>query len=59
MTGSRCSGDTTGSVLAALAPAAHSALERDLRALIEAFNTSGDASMVVPGEYLEVVVTRR
>lgn len=44
---------------AALAPPVQSALERELRALIEQFNTSGDDSMVVPGEYLEVVVTRR
>ncbi len=34
-------------------------LERDIHALIARFNRSGDATMVVPGEYLEVVVTRR
>ena len=44
---------------AALAPAAQSALERDLLALIEEFNRSGDGTMVVPGDYLEVVVTRQ
>src|SRR3546814_9925143 len=38
---------------AALEPAARSALERDLKGLIEQFNRSGDDSMVVPGEYLE------
>jgi hypothetical protein len=27
--------------------------------LIERFNRSGDGSMVVPSEYLEVVITRR
>jgi ubiquinone/menaquinone biosynthesis C-methylase UbiE len=43
---------------AALAPAAQADLERDLRALIGQFNRSGDSSMVVPGEYLEIVVTR-
>ena len=43
---------------AALAPAAQSALERDLMSLIEQFNRSGDGSMVVPSEYLEVVITR-
>jgi hypothetical protein len=43
---------------AALAPAAQSALERDIRALINQFNRSGDNSMVVPGEYLEIVITR-
>jgi hypothetical protein len=43
---------------AALAPPAQSALEHDLINLIGQFNRSGDRSMVVPGEYLEVVVTR-
>jgi ubiquinone/menaquinone biosynthesis C-methylase UbiE len=42
----------------ALEPAAQSALARDLMALIEQFNRSGDDSMVVPSEYLEIVVTR-
>ena len=44
---------------AALEPAAQQALAADLEALIARFNRSGDASMVVPSEYLEVVVTRR
>jgi hypothetical protein len=35
------------------------ALTQDLVALIGTFNKSGDATMVVPSEYLEVVVTRR
>ena len=43
----------------ALDPPAREALERDLNALIERFNRSGDGTMVVPSEYLEVVVTRR
>jgi ubiquinone/menaquinone biosynthesis C-methylase UbiE len=43
---------------AALEPPARSALERDLLSLIGQFNRSGDRSMVVPSEYLEVVVTR-
>jgi ubiquinone/menaquinone biosynthesis C-methylase UbiE len=43
---------------AALAPAAQSALEHDLTSLIGQFNRSQDGSMVVPSEYLEVVVTR-
>ena len=43
----------------ALEPAAQSALTRDLEALVDRFNRSGDASMVVPSEYLEVVITRR
>jgi ubiquinone/menaquinone biosynthesis C-methylase UbiE len=35
------------------------ALENDLRRLIEQFNRANDASMVVPSEYLEVVIFRR
>jgi ubiquinone/menaquinone biosynthesis C-methylase UbiE len=42
---------------AALQPAAQAALATDVIALIERFNRSGDGSMVVPSEYLEVVVT--
>jgi hypothetical protein len=34
-------------------------LKRDLLALIATMNRSGDATMVVPSEYLEVVVTKR
>ena len=34
-------------------------LRNDLHALIVRMNKSGDSSMVVPGEYLEVVITRR
>lgn len=44
---------------AALAPAAQVTLEHDLLSLVERFNRSGDGTMVVPSEYLEVVVTRR
>ena len=43
---------------AALEPAAQSALQRDLLALVREFNRSGDDSMVVPSEYLEVVIVR-
>jgi ubiquinone/menaquinone biosynthesis C-methylase UbiE len=43
---------------AALEPPARSALEHDLLDLIRRFDRSGDDSAVVPGEYLEVVVTR-
>lgn len=43
---------------AALAPDAQAALQRDLMGLIDRFNRSGDGTMVVPGEYLEVVITR-
>ena len=44
---------------AALQPAAQAALQQDLLSLIEQFNRSGDDTMVVPGEYLEIVITRR
>ena len=44
---------------AALDPAAQATLTADLLALIERYNRSGDATMVVPSEYLEIVVTRR
>jgi ubiquinone/menaquinone biosynthesis C-methylase UbiE len=43
---------------AALAPDAQAALQRDLMALIERFNRSGDGTMAVPSEYLEIVITR-
>ena len=44
---------------AALEPAAQTALASDLKALIDRLNRSGDGSMVVPSEYLEIVITRR
>ena len=43
---------------AALSPAGQAALRRDLMALIGQFNRSGDASLVLPSEYLEIVITR-
>jgi hypothetical protein len=43
----------------ALDPKAQMGLTEDLFALIKRFNRSGDATMVVPSKYLEVVVTRR
>ena len=43
----------------ALDPQAQAALTDDLFALIKRFDRSGDKTMVVPSEYLEVVVTRR
>ena len=45
-------------IFAALAPPAQSALEHDLMSLVGQFNRSGDGSIVVPSEYLEVVITR-
>ncbi|KAG0735910.1 hypothetical protein G6F24_018552 [Rhizopus arrhizus] len=44
---------------AALEPAAQAALVSDLIAQIDRFNRSGDAGMVVPSEYLEIVITRQ
>jgi len=44
---------------AALAPVAQSAIEDDLLALVARANRSGDGTVVVPSEYLEIVVTRR
>lgn len=44
---------------AGLQPSAQAALTNDIIALIDRFNRSGDASMVVPSEYLEIVITRQ
>ena len=44
---------------AALDAVGRLALERDVTALLEQMNTAGATSLVVPGEYLEVVVTKR
>lgn len=43
---------------AALGPDAARALEQDLLQLLERTNVAGPDSLVVPGEYLEVVITR-
>jgi len=42
----------------ALEPSAQDALARDLLALVDQFNRAEDGTVVVPSEYLEVVVTR-
>ncbi len=44
---------------AALDAEKQAALAADLMALMERSNRSGDATLVLPGEYVEVVVTRR
>jgi len=44
---------------AALDAGGQAALERDLLALVNRHNRSADGSMVVPGEYLEIVIARR
>jgi ubiquinone/menaquinone biosynthesis C-methylase UbiE len=43
---------------ASLDPAAQATLQRDLMDLIDRFNRAKDGSMVVPSEYLEIVITR-
>lgn len=43
----------------ALPPAGQAALASDLLALIERFNRAKDGTMVVPAEYLEVVIVKR
>ena len=43
---------------AALAPEAGAALERDLTQLLNETNRAGAGSLVVPSEYLEVIITR-
>ena len=43
---------------ASLEPAAQATLQRDLMDLIDRFNRAKDGSMVVPSEYLEIVITR-
>jgi SAM-dependent methyltransferase len=44
---------------AALEPAAQTALANDLLAQLERFNRAGDGALVVPSEYLEIVITHR
>jgi SAM-dependent methyltransferase len=44
---------------AALEPDRQQALEQDILALLNRFNRAGSASLVVPAEYLEVVITKR
>jgi ubiquinone/menaquinone biosynthesis C-methylase UbiE len=47
----------THKAFAALDAAGQQRLDRDIVALLDEFNTAGAASLVVPGEYLEVVIT--
>ena len=44
---------------AAIDPEAREALEADLYALLDKFNVAEDGTLVVPSEYLEVVITTR
>ena len=48
----------THKAFAALDAAKQAALERDIVALLERFNVAGKSSLVVPGEYLEVVIVK-
>jgi ubiquinone/menaquinone biosynthesis C-methylase UbiE len=47
----------THAVFAGLGPSRQHALERDIAALLEASNTAGTTSLVVPAEYLEAFIT--
>lgn len=49
----------TNRAFAALDPNGQQALDRDLHALLDRFNVAGEHSLVVPSEYLEVVITKR
>jgi ubiquinone/menaquinone biosynthesis C-methylase UbiE len=44
---------------AAIEPEARDALEGDIYALLDAFNGARDGTLVLPSEYLEVVITKR
>ena len=49
----------THKAFAALDAAGQAALEKDITALLNRCNTAGPQSLVVPGEYLEVVIERK
>jgi drug/metabolite transporter (DMT)-like permease len=49
----------THKAFAALQPDAQARLERDIVALLERLNVAGKSSLVVPGEYLEVVIVKQ
>jgi hypothetical protein len=49
----------THKAFAALDAARQAALNEDITALLERHNVAGDSSLVVPGEYLEVVIVKR
>jgi SAM-dependent methyltransferase len=44
---------------AAVGSGGEKALEQDINALLDRFNTAGTSSLVVPAEYLEVVIAKR
>jgi hypothetical protein len=43
----------------AIDPQARKALEADLYVLLDEFNVAGDGTLVVPSEYLEVVIVKK
>ena len=49
----------THKAFGALDAKGQAALERDITALLDELNTGGSRSLVVPSEYLEIVITRR
>ena len=49
----------THKAFAALDAPKQAALERDIVALLERLNVAGRSSLVVPSEYLEVVIVKR
>ncbi len=49
----------THKAFAALDETGRRALERDITALLEQMNIAGTSSLVVPSEYLEIVITKR
>jgi hypothetical protein len=49
----------TQKAFGALDAAKQAELAGEITALLERFNRSGDESLVLPSEYLEVVITRR
>jgi len=49
----------THKAFAALNPSGQDALAKDITALLDRCNTAGPASLVVPAEYLEVVIERK
>jgi ubiquinone/menaquinone biosynthesis C-methylase UbiE len=55
----RCYYGPTHRAFAALEPAGQAALRDDILALLRRSNQGGERSLVIPSEYLEVVITRR
>jgi len=49
----------THKAYAALDPVRQKSLTADITALLEGLNVAGSSSLVVPAEYLEVVITRK